>query len=471
MKYKVICPDVQLVSSLDAMNRKFRLDPSQYNVETERIIRSCKERHLKLTTLTDVGCVDEVYLPNRFSRKYTQNINEGVPMIGTSSMLNLKLPITDRIFINDLKSPADLYVRDGDILVSRSGTVGVTVLCGKSYEKFVASDHCIRVRINKKYRGYVTAYLMSDLGQALLTKNSHGKVIKELVPEDITHLPIMIFSSEAIERINSKILRSVEIYDECRKTLDEVEQLLNEVVGHLKPKQIPEFSSSIIAYTDLIQGRLDPHLYNTHSRYLIKEIERGEYKRLNECVNIWGVPRFKRHYLNSGSDRGIGLFSSSDIVRAYLSPSKFISKKMNSQNIDNCVIDKDTILIPCSGTYGGILGRGVLAGKVLEGQAVTQHVLRMTKKNNILDYYYIAAFICSNNYGYSLITSRRFGKDIPEISPDSLNNIPIPIISEAMQKRIGCLFKNANELQDEANILEHQAVNEIEELYLNYGVK
>lgn len=471
MKYDVICPEVQLVSSYDAMTRKYRLDPSQYNVETERIVRSCKERHLKLASLNDLKCIDEVYLPNRFSRKYTKNAQEGVPMIGTSSMLNLKLPNDDRIFINDLKSPLDLYVRDGDILVSRSGTVGITVLCGKSYERFVASDHCIRVRIDKKYRGYVAAYLMSDLGQALLTKNSHGKVIKELVPEDIIHLPIMIFSPKDIEQINLKILRSVEVYDECREILEKVEQLLDKSIGHLKSGQSPELLSGIISFSDLIQSRLDPHLYDPHARYLTKQIEKGEHKRLGDCVDIWGVPRFKRHYLDAKNDNGIGLFSSSDIVRAYLSPSKFISKKMNSQNIEACIIEKGTILIPCSGTYGGILGRGVLAGKVLDGQAVTQHVLRMTKKNDLLNYNYVAAFICSSNYGYPLITSRRFGKDIPEIAPESLKDIPVPIIHEEIQKSIGDLFSKANELLDEANDLEHQAVAQVENLYFNYGVE
>ena len=87
MKYDVICPDVQLVSSFDAMNRKFRLDPSQYNVDTERIVRSCKERHLKLTTLNNLKCIDEVYLPNRFSRKYTKNKNEGAYLINKIKLI------------------------------------------------------------------------------------------------------------------------------------------------------------------------------------------------------------------------------------------------------------------------------------------------------------------------------------------------------------------------------------------------
>ena len=37
-------PKTQIVSSLDAITRKYRLDPSQYYAKTELIIRLCKHR-------------------------------------------------------------------------------------------------------------------------------------------------------------------------------------------------------------------------------------------------------------------------------------------------------------------------------------------------------------------------------------------------------------------------------------------
>ena len=207
-------PKTQIVSSLDAITRKYRLDPSQYYAKTELIIRLCKTHGIKLLSLKETGHLIEVYLPNRFTRLYTKDVKLGVPMIGTSSMLNLRLPQDMRIFLRNIRNADKLYINDGDILVSRSGTVGTCVLCGKSYEGFIASDDCIRLRVDSDLQGYITAYLKSQYGYALITRDAHGKVIKHLKPEDLENLQIMMFDENSIISINGKMLQSKMLYDE-----------------------------------------------------------------------------------------------------------------------------------------------------------------------------------------------------------------------------------------------------------------
>lgn len=179
-----------------------------------------------------------------------------------------------------------------------------------------------------------------------------------------------------------------------------------------------------------------------------------------------GTARFKRHYLNEDNENSVGLFSSSDIVRANLSPSKYISKTLNSKQLDKCVISTDTVLVPCSGEYGGVLGYGMLAGPLMNGKAITQHVLRIAaKKDSPAYFYYVAAFLCSDNFGYHLMASTRFGKDIPEIDPNVLKRIPIPRLETSAEKRIGDIFKRSSVLQEKANQLENTAISLIEQKY------
>jgi hypothetical protein len=129
-----------------------------------------------------------------------------------------------------------------------------------------------------------------------------------------------------------------------------------------------------------------------------------------------------------------------------LSPSKYISKTLNSKQLDKCVISTDTVLVPCSGAYGGVLGHGMLAGQLMNGKAITQHVLRIAaKKDSPAYFYYVAAFLCSDNFGYHLMASTRFGKDIPEIDPNVL--------------------KRSSVLQEKANQLENTAISLIEQKY------
>lgn len=70
-----------------------------------------------------------------------------------------------------------------------------------------------------------------------------------------------------------------------------------------------------------------------------------------------------------------------------------------------------------------------------------------------------------HNFGYHLITSTRFGKDIPEIAPAGLENILIPRLDSSIEKEIGAMFHKATNLQEQANMSENTAIKLIEENY------
>ena len=461
-------PKAQIVSSLDAAGRKYRLDPSQYHQETEGIIRLCKSRGIRLAALRETGALEEAYLPNRFSRAYSKNPALGVPMIGTSSMLNLRLPQDMRVFLRNIRNPERLYIREGDLLVSRSGTVGACVLCGKSYESFIASDDCIRLRLAPDWRGYAAAYLKSPYGQALMTRDAHGKVIRHLKPEDLTHLPIMVFAPEETASINAGMLEASSLYDKSRALLSQIDVLLTAHLGHLLPEtDLEEGCCMLLPSPALRLGRLDPHFYERRSQRLFTAALRREGTVLGEIASVWTVPRFKRSYLSPDNPYAAPLYSSADIVRANFSPSKYVSQTLNARNLALCRVKAGDVLVPCSGTYGGILGRGVLAGELLEGKALSQHVLRMRKQPAVPQaaYDYAAAFLCSGRFGYPLLTATRFGKDIPELDLAAVKAIPIPSLPEETQARIGAMLRESCALQEAANRLENSAVEKIAYLY------
>ena len=115
---------INIIPANKTFSRGYRLDPSQYNVITERIIIKAKTAGIPTPTMDELNCIESIYLPNRFSRNYTGDSNIGTPMLGTSTMLNMRLPKTSRIFTDKQKDADKLFIQPNDILVSRSGTVG-----------------------------------------------------------------------------------------------------------------------------------------------------------------------------------------------------------------------------------------------------------------------------------------------------------------------------------------------------------
>ncbi len=465
LSIEAISLDRQIVSSLDPIGRNYRLDPSQYNKSADKAIRHLKQLGCDLITIRNLQEYKEVYLPNRFSRTYLNDADYGLPMLGTSTMFMSRLPNDLRIKIDDNVSESELLIRTGDILISRSGTIGTIVLCGESYKKFAASDDCFRLRIDSAISGFVYIYLKSTLGKTLLERDAHGKVIRHLKESDLLNNVIPIINSSIIKRINNLVHQSVASVDKARKLFDEADEKLTlffetnqediKSTEYLKKSENSFLNSSY----DINNNRLDPHYYFPKVENIRRRLEKFTHKDLGEIADIWGVPRFKR--LRADYGYGTALYSSGDIMRAILIPSAYLSSSRNSKQISKCIVKEGTILIPCSGAFGGILGRCVKANNTLDGNAVTQHVVRITVKDPEFKPDYVSAILSSPRYGYQMITAARFGKDVPEIDPKDLRTIPIPKLDEDKQSSISKNINEAYQFLDTANELENLAQSEL----------
>lgn len=84
-------------------------------------------------------------------------------------------------------------VHRGDIVVSRSGTIGRVTYITKRYDGAIASDDLIRVRISdENTRLYVFAYLQSISALNQMLRNEYGSVQQHLEPVHISNILIPI---------------------------------------------------------------------------------------------------------------------------------------------------------------------------------------------------------------------------------------------------------------------------------------
>ncbi|HHY66689.1 MAG TPA: hypothetical protein GX517_05745 [Alicyclobacillus sp.] len=116
MSISSFSPDTNIMPSLEVEKRNYRLDPSQYNKRGESMVAHLRGLGLPFSKIADLEGFREVYLPKRFSRIYLDDVQEGVPLLGTSTMLLARLPEDTRIRLTDGLST--LGIRAGDILIS-----------------------------------------------------------------------------------------------------------------------------------------------------------------------------------------------------------------------------------------------------------------------------------------------------------------------------------------------------------------
>lgn len=92
-----------------------------------------------------------------------------------------------------------LRVRRGDVVVTRSGTVGKVAIIPASFDRAIVSDDLIRVRIpDPRWRLFVWAWLSSPAGQDQLKQREYGAIQQHVEPTHVAQLLVPIPDEDAV---------------------------------------------------------------------------------------------------------------------------------------------------------------------------------------------------------------------------------------------------------------------------------
>lgn len=150
-------------------------------------------------------CISTFYGP-RFSN--SDYVDSGIPTIRTTDMTDngeIALTETPMIKIDDEKK-LDMYrVQDGDLLVTRSGSIGIMAVFRGDYIA-IPSAYLIRFRFQKEiYPEYVFRLLKSHVWQALLGLSSRATAQVNINATNITFFPIPLPPLSEQKRIVAEI--------------------------------------------------------------------------------------------------------------------------------------------------------------------------------------------------------------------------------------------------------------------------
>jgi type I restriction enzyme S subunit len=446
-----------------------RLDASFYSydiVKARILIEELKRVGIGVKRLGDDFLSAKIFWPGRFKRKYVSR-KEGKPFLMPSEVF-MFLPRA-RKFITDF--PKEVLIEKEWILITRSGTIGRCIISNELLSKFVVSDDLIRIiPSDKNLVGYVYAYLNTWVGQTFLKKTKYGVTVKHIEPQHVESIPIPIIP-QIEKEVNEKILKA-------HKLLEEAQELLLKAVGTIYAELgLPQIDEGEIEYFGGKRGksakvfitkfselslRLDASFHKpilSLLRKILREKENnGKYKlqELGSISEIFTPPRFKRFYVKDHS-KGIPLLQGAHIPMIKPLDIKYLWKDM--KNINAYVLNKNWILVTCSGT----LGRVGLVRDYWAGWAATNHITRIISKD--INPGYLTAYLQSA-YGQYQLESLSYGGVVEEIGEagELIKNILIPVpTNNELEEKIGNLVMQAYDKKDQANRIEEEAIRLLED--------
>ena len=456
------------VNLQEIFETSYRLEAGVYRTEGRQARQDLGRCKWDIVHLGDEFIEDTFYL-GRFKRIYVEEKN-GVPFILPSQMTEISPKASKFISLTTGVDIESTKVERGQVLLTRSGTIGVVSYVSKTLENQSLSDDVIRIKTTE-YPGYIYTYLKSRIGRLLVETNNYGAVIKHIEPEHLNAIPIPNPPPILKQEIHDLVEESFKLRDESNELMDMAQVLLREALElpsiEVLHEQVEQFdkTTGVLNYSvplSEIHGRLDGSYYipivdviEQHIARTAGEIVKVGDSQISQSVILPG--RFKRVYVEK--DKGVTFFGGKQIFELDPNSKKYLSLKHHGDRIkDELTLRKNMTLITCSGTIAKV----TITPQHWEGWTANQHIIRVVPTNDeIAGYLYTWL---SSDYAYPLITRYIYGAVVDEINGGQVSEIVVPLLRDKnVQQEINETVLEANQKRTEAYNLEQEALRVLDE--------
>lgn len=242
---------------------------------------------------------------------------------------------------------------------------------------------------------------------------------------------------------------------------------------------IPETSNPscfVISSKDILEDptrRLDAWYWDPNKNKLAKTLENALGEDVVEIVKLGDLTvqggifypgRHKRNYVEESED-SVPFYSGTQILQ--MRPYDIKYQPKNYTPARNHFVHKDWILV----TRSGSTGRVRMTDNTLDGCMVSEHVIRVICNSELIDPYYVYAYLASEKIGKVLLEKGIYASVVDHISPEFVSSIPIARLNPEKEKEIADQVRVAEELRARANDLLFSEINDVENLLNASGVE
>ena len=330
------------VNVQDVIDSDYRLKASAFGIESRQVRKDLEHCRWDVVHLGSKFIEDAFYL-GRFKRTYIDE-KIGIPFILPAQITEIYPKANKFIAPTTNVDIGSTRVEKGQVLLTRSGTIGVVSYVSKTLENQSLSDDVIRIK-TAEYPGYVYAYLKSKVGNLLISTNNYGAVIQHIEPKHLNHIPIPNPPSVLKQEIHGLIEASFRLRDESNELMDAAQMLFKAALQLPSIEALQEQSeqfdktASVLNYSvssSEVVDRLDGSYYVP----IVKTIEQHIAKTAKEIVNVGDsrisqsviLPgRFKRTYVEEGS--GVPFIGGKQIFELDPNNKKYLSLTQHGDRI------------------------------------------------------------------------------------------------------------------------------------------
>ena len=403
-------------------------------------------------------------------------VDFGIPFLRILNLKNDGIDVSDVVYLSEDQKDeiGKAVVHEGDLLISRSGSVGIVVVVPKEAENFAFGSFMIKFCLNEKInKQFIAAWLNSEASRKLIEREKIGAIQGNITIETIKNFDIPIPPLSVQNEVVKKIQ---EAYEQKRKKETEILKILSSiddfVLGELgidMPRGGAERVFQI--WSDEIQTRLDPSYFRPIFKMLDKIFSTTKYnvktlKNLSTKITSGSTPL-------SGGDaytdqsHGIPFLRSGDINpdnEIDFDNLNFIKQEIHNKKLRSSQLKKGDLLIAL---IGATIGQVSIYSSDKEAN-ISQNLASVRLKEEVLSDY-AKEFLLSKIGQMQLERVKRYAARA-NINLDEVGSLQVIYPSKDKQNEmVGKIRKiraKATELRQEAESIVAGAQKEVEQMIL-----
>lgn len=443
---------VYSIIKLSELEGAKRIDAEYYKPEYLELMSKIKSQKSKVVLKDLVNQIVSGSYVNTY-------FNEGTLYLRVNNITEDGFDLSDLKFvdINFSKIPKKILVKTGDIVLGRTGTIGISHLVDERVNNAVMSQHITKVIINEGSinKHYLVAYLNSKFARKQMEREALGSMQVELTLDATRNLLIITPLEKLQKEIGDLVKKNYNLKRQSENLYSQAENLLLEELGlkDFKPEYEKTYTANL---SDAFSAhRIDAEYFQPAFEQVIEKIKKypNGFKRLLKYVeNV--KPDFDptKHPEQTFSyveladiDSSIGIIHSINEIKGEEAPSR----------ARRILKDQDVIVSSVEGSLekvalidkehdGCLASTGFFQFRPLD---ILPEVLLILSKTIVLQ---------------SQLKKKCSGTILTAVPKESLRNIIIPLLPLKIQQKIASLVQQSHEARRKAKELLEVAKKAVE---------
>ena len=348
-------------------------------------------------------------------------------------------------------------VREGQVLLSMSGSVGNAAVAYKIPAKLNSNQDITKINLRGKFSPYgLAAFLNSNYGRMQVLRLPVGSVQQHIFIWQTKSLLVPIFPESIINSIDKIYKEGLDQLQISKSLYSQAEDSLLKELGlkDFKPNEELSYivNLSNIKSTRRVDAEYFQPKYRKIEEKLVKDFNAKRIKYLDFIKVTTG--QYSEEYTTRdqgrpyirGTDLAEGTVNLDNLV--YIDPDRQIPSKKAKEG--------DVVV-----TRVGSIGISARLPKDVEGGTVSDNLIRLRFPEETLNSYYVTLFF--NTIGSQLMIRESRGSVQARLNQETLREIVLPILPKSIQGKVADLVRQSHQARRKAKELLEKAKREVEE--------